>query len=178
MTRTRRTPFGIFQTTTTCNVCQGEGKIIKNPCKTCKGKARVEKISKIKINIPAGVEDGMRLRVAGEGESGIKNGPAGDLYVVIHVKEHKVFERHGDDLYVEVPISFAQAALGDTIEVPTLNGKAGLKIESGTQTGKILRMRGKGIAHLNQSGKGDQLRPGRGLLVAGSSFPASIVEHG
>ena len=156
MTRSRRTPFGIFQTTTTCNVCQGEGKIIKNPCKTCKGKGRVEKISRIKINIPAGVEDGMRLRVAGEGESGIKNGPAGDLYIVIHVKEHNVFERQGDDIYVEVPISFAQAALGDTIEVPTLNSKTKVKIPPGTETHTIFKIKSKGLPRLNRLGKGDQ----------------------
>ncbi len=156
VTRTRRTPFGMFQTTTTCNICQGEGKVIKNPCSKCKGQGRVQNNSKIKINIPAGVEDGMRLRIPGEGEAGVKGGQTGDLYVVIHVKDHKLFERHSDDLYIEVPISFTQAALGDTIEVPTLNGKAKLKIPSATETHTIFKIKSKGLPHLNRSSKGDQ----------------------
>ncbi len=156
VTRTKRTPFGMFQTTGTCHVCNGEGKIIKNPCTKCEGKGRVLNTAQIKINIPAGVEDGMRLRVVGEGEAGLKGGPSGDLYVVIHVKEHNVFERQGDDLYVEVPISFSQAALGDTIEVPTLNGKTKLKIPNGTQSHTIFRIKAKGIPHLNSYGKGDE----------------------
>jgi molecular chaperone DnaJ len=156
VTRTKRTPFGMFQTTGMCHDCRGEGKLIKNPCSKCEGKGRVLNTSQIKINIPAGVEDSMRLRVAGEGESGLKGGPAGDLYVVIHVKEHDIFERQGDDLYVEIPISFTQAALGDTIEVPTLDGKTKLKIPSGTQSHTTFRIKNKGIPHLNSYGKGDE----------------------
>ncbi|MEM3374737.1 MAG: molecular chaperone DnaJ [Candidatus Woesearchaeota archaeon] len=157
ITSTRRTPFGIFQTTSTCNYCNGEGKILKNPCQKCKGKGRVPKEAKIKINIPAGVEDGTRLRVQGEGDKGIKGYPNGDLYVVIHEKEHKFFKREGDDIYVEIPISFTQAALGDTIEIPTLQGKAKLKIPPGTQTHTLFRLKNYGIPHLNRYGKGDQL---------------------
>ncbi len=156
VTSTRRTPFEMFQTTTTCNVCRGEGKIVANPCSKCDGKGRVLETSEIKINIPAGVEHGMRLRIAGEGEAGIKGGPSGDLYVIVHVEDHEIFERQGDDLYVEIPISFSQAALGDTIEVPTLDGKTKLKIPSGTQSHTIFRVKNKGIPHLNRHGRGDE----------------------
>ncbi len=157
VTSSRRTPFGIFQTTTTCNICNGEGKIIKNPCENCKGKGRLEKEAKIKINIPAGVEDGTRLRVSGEGDSGIKGFDSGDLYVIIHEKKHKLFTREGDDLYIEIPISFTQATLGDIIEVHTLEGKTKLKIPPGTQTNTIFKLKNYGIPHLNRYGKGDQL---------------------
>ena len=156
VTRTRRTPFGMFQTTASCNICQGEGKVIKDPCSKCKGQGRTQNNSKVKINIPAGIEDGMRLRITGEGEAGVKGGHSGDLYVVIHVKEHKLFERDGDDLYIEIPISFPQAALGDTIEVPTLDGKTKLKIPGATETHTIFKINNKGIPHLNRSGKGNQ----------------------
>ncbi|MBT4857704.1 molecular chaperone DnaJ [archaeon] len=156
VTQTRRTPFGMFQTTGTCHSCNGEGKTIKNPCSKCEGKGRVLNTAQIKINVPAGVEDGMRLRVAGEGESGLKGGPSGDLYVVIHVNEHDVFLRENDDLYVEVPISFVQAALGDTITVPTLEGKTKLKIPAGTESHTIFKIKGKGIPHLNHHGSGDE----------------------
>ena len=156
VTRTRRTPFGMFQTTAGCNTCHGEGKIISNPCSKCDGQGRVQKKSTINIKIPAGVDNGMRLRVTGEGESGIKGGPSGDLYVVIHVDDHDVFVRDGDDLYMDVPISYTQAVLGDTIEVPTLDGKTNLKIPQGTDTHTIFRIRSKGIPHLNHAGRGDQ----------------------
>ena len=156
VTRTKRTPFGMFQTTGVCHECEGEGKTTKNPCPKCEGKGRVLNTSEIQINIPEGVEHGMRLRVSGEGEAGLKGGPSGDLYVVIHVKEHKIFERQEDDLYVEIPISFTQAALGDTIEVPVLEGKTNLKIPPGTQSHTTFRIKGKGIPHLNSHGKGDE----------------------
>jgi molecular chaperone DnaJ len=156
VTSTRRTAFGLFQTTTACNQCRGEGKIVKNPCKTCKGQGRIQKDAKIKINIPAGVENGTRLRVTGEGDSGVRGFESGDLYVVIHVKPHKLFERHGDDLFMEVPISFTQAALGETIEVPTLDGKTKVKIPPGTQPGTVFRIKDAGIPHLQRYGKGDQ----------------------
>ncbi len=156
VTRNRRTPFGIFQTTTTCNMCHGEGKAIKNPCSKCNGNGRVKKNSKIKINIPAGVEHGTRLRITGEGEAAPRNGEPGDLYVVVFVKEHEYFIRDGDDLYVDVPISFTQASLGDVVEVATLDGKTKLKIPSGTQTDTIFRLKNKGIPHLNGYGRGDQ----------------------
>jgi molecular chaperone DnaJ len=155
VTRTRRTPFGMFQTTAQCGSCHGEGRTVKTPCVTCKGDGRVHKNAKIKISIPAGVEEGMRLRVAGEGEAGVKGGQSGDLYVIIHVKEHEIFTRDEDDLYFEMPISFVQAALGDTVEIPTLDGKTNLKIPQGTETHTIFRVRTEGLPHLNRGGRGD-----------------------
>ncbi len=153
----RRTPFGVFATTSPCPKCHGTGKIIKELCPHCDGEGRVEKNRKLEIDIPAGVDSGNKLRVAGEGEAGEQGGPSGDLYVVIHVLDHDVFERQGSDLFIELPISFAQAALGSEIEVPTLNGKAKLKIPSGTQTHTTFRMKGKGIPDLHGYGKGDEM---------------------
>jgi molecular chaperone DnaJ len=154
--QTRRTPFGMFSMTTTCPKCHGEGETIKHPCPHCDGTGRVERNSKLEIKIPAGVEEGTKLRIAGEGEAGVKGEPSGDLYVVIHIKPHKIFERHGNDIYLEAPISFTQAALGGEIEVPTLKGKSKLKIPSGTQTDTIFRMKGKGIPSLHGYGTGSQ----------------------
>ncbi len=155
--QTRRTPFGLFQTTTTCRNCSGSGQVITNPCAECEGTGKSVKTKKIEITIPEGVEDGQQLRLSGEGEAGYRNGRTGDLYIFIHVKAHKYFERHGNDILLEVPISFVQASMGDEIEVPTLKGKADLKIPSGTQSGTIFKMRSKGIPYLNSYGSGDQL---------------------
>jgi molecular chaperone DnaJ len=155
-TKTRRTPFGLIQTTSTCSKCNGEGKIIKNPCPECNGEGRIKNSSKLKIRIPSGVEDGTRLRISGEGESGIKGGPSGDLYIVVHVKPHPLFERKGNDIYLEVPISFSQAALGDVIEVPTLNGNTKVRIPSGTQTNTIFKIKNKGLPRINGYGRGSQ----------------------
>jgi len=155
-TRTQRTPFGIFQTTTVCPKCHGEGRIIETPCRECHGEGRARASKKLTVKIPAGVDDSTRLRVSGEGEAGQKGGGQGDLYVFIRVKPHRLFERKGDDLHLEVPISYTQAALGDTIEVPTLDGSAKLKIPPGTQTNTIFRMAGKGIPHLNSHGEGSE----------------------
>lgn len=152
-----RTIFGQFINVTTCSQCNGEGKIVKDPCSKCSGEGRVKNESTITVNIPAGVATGNYLSLRGEGHAGPRGGPAGDAIILIEEMEHPLFERHGDDILYELYLSFSQAALGDQVEVPTLNGKAGLTIASGTQNGKILRMRGKGIPHLNQSGRGDQL---------------------
>lgn len=152
-----RTIFGQFINVTTCSECGGEGRVIKNPCSTCYGDGRVKEESTISVNIPAGVTSGNYLSLRGEGHSGPRGGSAGDAIVLIEEKEHDFFERHGDDILVDLYLSFSQVALGDEVEVPTLNGKARLSIASGTQSGKILRMKGKGIPHLNHHGKGDQL---------------------
>ena len=151
-----RTPFGVFQTQTTCPTCKGTGEEIKDICKKCHGKGTVEKEKKLEIDIPAGIEHGTQLRMREEGEE-MPSGESGDLYVQIIVKKHPLFERDGDDILIDVPISVAQAALGDEIEIPTLKGKADLKIPAGTQPGTVLRMKGKGIAHMNSFGAGDQL---------------------
>lgn len=153
---TQRTPFGIFQSTVTCKKCSGRGEIIKNVCSECDGEGVLHKKKKLEVTIPAGVDTGAQLRLKGEGEA-VKNGESGDLYVVISVASHEFFEREEDDIILEVPITIGQAILGDTIEVPTLDGKVDLKIPRGTQPETVLRLRGKGVKHLNHPGSGDQL---------------------
>lgn len=154
--RTQRTPFGIFSTTTTCGKCNGQGKYIKNECRECDGTGVIKITRNLEVNIPAGAEEGTNLRVAGEGQAGEKGAPSGDIYIIIHVKEHKIFERHGDDIYTKVRIPFTVAALGGEIEVPTLDGKATLKIPAGTQSNTVFRMKGKGIPYLHGSGTGNE----------------------
>lgn len=147
---------GFFSVRQTCNRCRGEGKIVETPCGNCRGEGRVRRRRKISVKVPPGVESGSRLKMAGEGEAGMRGSPPGDLYIVIHVREHEIFERHGNDLLCEVPISFSQAALGAEIAVPTLDGKVKMKIPAGTQTGRVFRLKGKGIADLHGYGKGHQ----------------------
>jgi len=147
---------GFFTVASTCPRCNGAGQIVTNPCKHCGGEGRIQHRTKLKVRVPAGIEDGSRLRSSGNGEAGVHGGPAGDLYVVIHVREHDIFTRHGDDLLCEVPISFPTAALGGEIEVPTLNGAARLKIPAGTQSGTLFRLRGKGLPNVHGHGHGDQ----------------------
>jgi molecular chaperone DnaJ len=149
------TARGIFSIAQTCPRCEGAGRIIEHPCKTCRGTGRRERTSKIKIKIPPGVDTGTRLRSVGNGEAGLRGGSAGDLYVVLHVKQHEIFQRDGDDLLCEVPISFVQAALGDELEVPTLTGKAQIKIPPGTQNGALFRLKGKGMRNVQGYGHGD-----------------------
>ena len=136
-----------MRTETSCPDCGGTGKKIKNKCTTCKGEGRVKVTSKIKVKIPSGIEDGQTLTVSGKGEAGYNGGLAGDLYIQINVKEHELFERDGLNLYMEMPITFSQAALGDNVEIPTLTGKCILKVPSGTQTGTKFKISGKGITH-------------------------------
>ena len=146
---------GFFQVSQTCPRCRGVGQIIEKPCRACDGEGRAENTSRIKLKIPAGIADGSRLRSSGNGEAGIRGGPAGDLYVVIHIKEHPIFQREDDNLYCEVPISFTLAALGGEIPVPTLEGKANLKVPAGTQSGQVFKLRGKGVANVNARDHGD-----------------------
>ena len=146
---------GFFSVARTCHVCRGAGRVIKSPCKDCSGAGRVEREKQMEVKIPAGVETGSRLRVQGEGEAGTQGGPAGDLYVVIHVAEHEQFERQGSNLYEAVPITFAQAALGAELMVKTLDSEEKLKIPMGTQTGTVFRLKGKGMPQLGGRGKGD-----------------------
>lgn len=148
---------GFFTISRTCSACQGTGQFIKEPCSDCRGAGRVQKEKVLEIKIPAGVETGSRLRIAGEGEAGMNGGPSGDLYVVLSVTEHTFFKRQGADLYCEIPISFAQAALGAEIRIPTLEGKERLKIPEGTQTGTVFRFRGRGVVNLTGRARGDQL---------------------
>ncbi|MBU5595178.1 molecular chaperone DnaJ [Amphibacillus sp. MSJ-3] len=152
----QNTPFGRVVNKRVCHHCNGTGKEIKEKCPTCHGKGTVKKQKKIHIKIPAGIDDGQQIRVAGKGEPGINGGPAGDLYVVVQVKSHEFFQRDGDDIFCEMPLTYAQAALGDEIEIPTVHGKVKLKIPAGTQTGKTFRLRGKGAPNVRGYGHGDQ----------------------
>jgi molecular chaperone DnaJ len=149
------TSRGIFSIAQTCPRCEGAGRIIEHPCHTCRGAGRREKASRVKLKIPAGVDTGTRLRSAGNGEAGTRGGPQGDLHVVLHVRNHEIFHRDGDDLVCEVPISFVQAALGAEIEVPTLSGKANIRVPAGTQSGTVFRLRGRGISNVQGYGVGD-----------------------
>ncbi len=146
---------GFFSISRTCPTCQGAGSVITDPCPKCKGQGRVLRERTVEAKVPAGVEDGTRIRFGGLGEAGAFGGPAGDLYVVLHVKEHPFFEREGNDLYCVVPISFPQAAMGTEIMVPTMEGDHKLKIPEGTQSGTSFRIKGKGVPVLNGHGKGD-----------------------
>jgi molecular chaperone DnaJ len=146
---------GFFSVARTCGTCRGTGRVIKTPCETCQGAGRVEREKTMEVKIPAGVETGSRLRIAGEGEAGVQGGPAGDLYVVIHVGEHEQFERQGSNLYSSVPITFGQAALGAEVFIKTLGDQQQLKIPAGTQTGTVFRLKGHGVPVLGGRGRGD-----------------------
>ena len=146
---------GFFSVQQTCPTCRGSGKIVPDPCLTCRGQGKVKKQKTLEVNIPAGIDEGMRIRSVGNGEPGANGGPPGDLYIEIRMKKHDVFERDGDDLHCTVPVGFATAAMGGEIEVPTLAGKAAIDIPEGTQTGKQFRLRGKGIKGVRSSMPGD-----------------------
>jgi len=146
---------GFFSISRTCSACGGTGQVIADPCTKCNGRGIVLRQRSMEVKVPAGVEDGTRIRYAGHGEPGLYGGPGGDLYVVLHVKEHAFFEREGKDLHCVVPISFTQAALGTEIEIPTLDGVHKLKIPEATQSGTVFRIKGKGVPVLNGHGKGD-----------------------
>ena len=148
---------GIFSVAQTCPDCSGAGQKIDKPCRACRGSGRRERASKIKLKIPPGVDNGARLRSAGNGESGTRGGPAGDLYVVLHVRDHGLFSRDGDDLICEVPITFTQAALGADVVVPTMTGRSTVRMPSGTQNGTVFRIRGKGVNNIQGHGVGDLL---------------------
>jgi len=148
---------GFFRISRPCDACAGLGEIVRERCSECRGAGRVEGLQTIQVRVPPGVDDGMRLRIQGEGEAGIAGGPPGDLYVVIHTRPHPFFERDGQDLHCEVPIAFHQAALGAEIEVPTLEGKVTLRVPEGTQGGKVFRLRGKGMPSVRTGQRGDQL---------------------
>ncbi|MEO0436473.1 MAG: molecular chaperone DnaJ [Pseudomonadota bacterium] len=148
---------GFFQVQQTCPTCRGRGSTISDPCTSCRGAGRIEKTKKLSVKVPPGVDTGDRIRLAGEGEAGAEGGPAGDLFVQMSVKQHPIFERDGKHLYCEVPITFADAALGGELEVPTLDGRVKLKIPAETQTGKLFRLRGKGVQPVRGGGVGDLL---------------------
>jgi molecular chaperone DnaJ len=148
---------GLFRISRPCDACRGEGFVVSDPCPECRGVGRIEGRKSINVRVPPGVEEGMRLRVAGEGEAGIAGGPPGDLYVVMQLERHELFSRDGGDLHCDVPIPFVNAALGGDVEVPTLEGRVTMRIPEGTQSGKMLRLRGKGLPSVGSSSRGDQL---------------------
>ena len=146
---------GFFSVARTCTACNGTGQVIVDPCPTCHGDGRAEALHSVRVSIPAGVEEGTRIRYQGGGDAGRASGPPGDLYIVLTVKPHPFFERDGNDLHCVIPISFTQAALGDEITIPSLEGDARMKVPEGTQSGREFRMRGKGVPYLNEHGRGD-----------------------
>jgi len=156
VTTAQRTPFGVVQSSSACSKCRGTGKIIHQPCKTCRGMGSVRRQHKVEVNIPAGIDDGQTISKPGQGNSGVNGGPAGDLLVSVIVRPHARFERDGASVLLEQEISFAQATLGADIEVPTLDGKVKLTIPEGTQPGAVFRLKGRGIPYLRGSGRGDQ----------------------
>jgi molecular chaperone DnaJ len=155
--RVQQSIFGRYTSTTTCSRCRGEGTVIKNPCSQCQGRGRIKAKRKVNVPIPAGVDEGYRLRLDGEGSAGVYGGPPGDLYVTLSVKPDDLFHRDGSDILYELPINFAQAALGDEVRVPSLDGKVDLRIPPGTQNGKTFRFKDKGISHIDGKGRGDLL---------------------
>jgi len=155
--QTRQSIFGRFTNITTCPQCHGEGRIITDPCYRCRGTGKEKQQRSISVKIPAGVEDGSRIRLSGEGDAGERGGPSGNLYIGLSVKQHQLFQRDGDNILYQLPVNFAQAALGTEIEVPTLDGDSKLKLPAGSQTDQIFKLKNKGIPHLRGSGRGDQL---------------------
>ncbi len=167
----RQSIFGSFVTVTICPRCRGEGEIITTPCHECRGQGWVKRVRKIVVEIPAGVDNGSQIRLVGQGEPGRYGGPPGDLYVVISVERHRYFRRQDNNILLELPINIAQAALGDEVEVPTLDGVVKLSIPPGTQTGKTFRLRGKGVPYLHGDGRGDQ------LVTVYVVTPTNLNEH-
>ncbi len=155
--RVQQTIFGRYATTVVCSRCEGRGDVITNPCSQCRGRGRLKAKSQIKVDIPAGVDNGQQLRMDGEGSAGLNGGPPGDLYIAFSVKTHRFFQREGADILYELPINFAQAALGDELKVPSLDGDLKLKIPAGTGSGETFRFKGKGISRIDGRGKGDLL---------------------
>ncbi len=155
--RVQQSIFGRFSSTTTCSQCQGEGRIISEPCPQCRGTGKEKRKRNISIKIPAGVDDSTQVRLMGEGETGIRGGSSGNLYITLSMLPHQLFTRDSDDIFYELAINFAQAALGVEVEVPTLDGEVKLKIPAGCQTGKVFQLKNKGIPHLHRNGRGNQL---------------------
>ena len=155
--RVQRSLFGQFINTTVCNQCHGEGRLVTEPCPDCKGNGFEKRRRRISVTVPAGVDDGNGIRLSGEGDAGARGGSPGNLYVVISVNRHEFFEREGDDVLYELPLNFAEAALGVEVDVHTLYGDTKLKVPAGSQTGRVFRLKDKGIPHLHSRGQGDQL---------------------
>ena len=169
--QTQRTPLGMFQTQGACPNCRGTGKIIRKPCKKCGGTGKMRKSRTLKVNIPAGIDDGQSIPLRGQGNAGVNGGPSGDVIVTISIRPHPLFTRDGNNVICEIPISFPQAALGDTLQVPTIDGKVEYTIPEGTQTGTVFRLRGKGIQNVNGRGRGDQ------YVRVNIEVPTHLTDH-
>ncbi len=169
--QTRQTLLGSMVQVTTCPVCGGRGKVIHDHCSSCGGQGKVRKTRRKKVTIPAGVDDGTRIRLGGEGQPGDNNGPSGDLYLLIRVRPHKYFRRRDDDILLDLNVNVAQATLGSEVKVPTVDGEVKLKIPAGTQPGKIIRMRGKGVPHLHRDSRGDQ------LVIINVTIPKTLTQE-
>ncbi|MGI6376084.1 MAG: molecular chaperone DnaJ [Anaerolineae bacterium] len=169
--RAQQSIFGSFVNVSTCPRCGGTGEVITTPCNVCRGAMQVDVERTLRVSVPAGVDDGMRVRLAGEGDQGLYGGPAGNLYVMLHVRPHKYFQRRENDILLNININISQAALGDVIKVPTLDGEAELKIEAGTQPGSVSRLRGKGVPRLRGAGRGDQ------IVLINVQVPTRLSEH-
>jgi len=169
--RAQQSIFGSFVNVSTCPRCHGTGEVVTTPCSVCHGSGRVEKVSKIVVDIPAGVDDSMRVRLAGEGAAGSRGGPPGNLYVVLHVKPHQYFQRRDSDVLLNININIAQAALGDHVTVPTLDGEEEITVPAGTQAGTIFRLRSRGVPRLHGSGRGDE------IIVVNVAVPTHLDEQ-
>lgn len=169
--RVQQSILGSFVNVATCPICQGKGEVVSTPCQRCRGQGQVEATKSITVKIPPGVDDGTRIRLAGEGEPGLRDGPQGNLYVLLHVQPHHIFRRSGDDIVLELNINIAQAALGDKVTIPTLDGEESIHIPGGTQTGRIFRLRGRGVPHLRRNGRGDL------LIVTQVVVPSELDDH-
>lgn len=169
--QTQRTPLGMFQTQGACPNCRGTGKIIRKPCKKCGGTGKMRKSRTLKVKIPAGIDDGQSIQLHGQGNAGVNGGPSGDVIVTISIRPHPLFTRDGNNVICEIPISFPQAALGDTLQVPTIDGKVEYTIPEGTQTGTVFRLRGKGIQNVNGRGRGDQ------YVRVNIEVPTHLTDH-
>lgn len=169
--QTQRTPLGMFQTQAACPNCRGTGKIIRKPCKKCGGTGKMRKSRTLKVKIPAGIDDGQSIQLRGQGNAGLNGGPNGDVIVTVAIRPHPLFTREGNNVICEIPISFPQAALGDTLQVPTIDGKVEYTIPEGTQTGTVFRLKGKGIQNVNGRGRGDQ------YVRVNIEVPTRLTEH-
>jgi len=174
--RVQQSILGSFVNVTTCPDCQGGGEIIQNPCKTCRGQKQVQQTRTIKVKIPAGVDNDTQIRLTGEGGPGVDGGPPGNLFVVLNVKKHEYFQRRGDDIWLNLQINIAQAALGDEIVVPTMDGDEEMSIPSGTQAGKVFHLRGKGVPRLDRSGRGSSMGRGDQHIIIEVSVPTNLTD--
>ncbi len=175
--RVQQSILGSFVNVTTCTTCNGTGELITEPCHQCNGKKQVQRAVRKKVKIPAGVDSDTQIRLTGEGSPGVDGGPPGNLFVVLNVKAHEYFERRGDDIFVELQINVAQAALGDEIKVPTIDGEESLAIPPGTQSGKIFKMRGKGIPRLDRSGRGNPMGRGDEHVMIQVATPKNLTDE-